>query len=536
MASISYPIKRTLERFPGGMMVIPLLAGALVNTIDQLHLAPVQWVLRRLGAPAVTLPDGTQVYEMLQIGGFSQALVKGGGALTLIGLFLFCVGAQMNFRVGGRALRKGLVLTGAKFGAAVGMGYLLGRLTGNIYHGFLGLSVMAIIAAMENGNGGMYAALTGQYGNRSDVGALSVVSLNDGPFFTLVALGLLGQTIPFMAFVAVLLPMGIGFAAGNLDPEMRDFLAPGEKLLIPFFAFALGTTMNLGVFGERDVLAGGLFLALATVAITGGAMAFLLWLTGERSQTAGIAEASTAGNATMTPLAVATVAGVSADAAASALAVAREAPGAAPELLARLEANALETAEVAAQYEGLVTTASAQISISVLTTALVCPFLVIAWDRWQRTRGIDGTHELPPDTGPTTVDGRVVRIVAGMVFAASLIYVLVTPWIAVLLAADFLVRGFGRARYSPFALVARAALRLAQGPPRPVPGPPKRFAAQLGFGLSLILCGQLMGGTPPVYAAFGLLLAVLSGLEAFGNICVGCLLHRRLWPPAAPSS
>jgi 2-keto-3-deoxygluconate permease len=210
-----------LRRIPGGLMVVPLLLGAVLSTIDRAHLAPVQQVLRSLGAaPVATADNGSKVYEFLKIGGFATALT-GTGATTLIAMFLVCVTSQMNFRIGRRAVKKGLVITTVKFLVAIGCGFALATAS-DPYDGWFGLSLMTVIAAMSNGNGGLYLALTGMYGDRSDVGAISVISLNDGPFLTLLALGILGERFPYAAFLAVLLPMAVAAAVQSHSGRLAD--------------------------------------------------------------------------------------------------------------------------------------------------------------------------------------------------------------------------------------------------------------------------------------------------------------------------
>jgi 2-keto-3-deoxygluconate permease len=357
-------ILRKIQRVPGGLMVVPLLLGALLNTVDQLHLSFVQDALRSIGAA----PNAQGQYEFLRLGGFAQMLFKE-GAPALIGLFLFCVGSQITFALGGRALKKGALVTGTKYASAVTCGYVAAMIFGP-FEGLLGLSTVTIIAAMSNGNGGLYAALTSQYGNRSDVAAISVISLNDGPFLTLLALGLMGQTFPVAAFLSVLIPLLLGMILGNLDPEIRAFLAPGERLTIPFFAFALGAGMSFTVFLNADVLAAGLFLGLATLLVTGLGGALVLRLFGERSQVAAVAEASTAGNAAATPFFVASAAGHAAS------------------------AGWMDPA-LAARYLAIQDVATAQISIAIMTTAILCPVFVIFWNARQKRSGIDASDEHP---------------------------------------------------------------------------------------------------------------------------------------------
>lgn len=236
---------------------------------------------------------------MLRIGGFTEELFTT-SALTLIALFLFCAGSQMNLRVGGRALKKGILLTLTKYFSGVAVGYSVAFMFDPMT-GIFGLSTLAIIAAMTNSNGGMFAALTGQYGNRSDVGAVSILSINDGPFLTMVALGMLGTSFPIITFVSVFLPIALGMFLGNLDEDIRKFLAPGEVLTIPFFSFALGTGMNFSTFLNPEVAGAGILLGVATVIITGGAAIIVLKIFREKSQIAAVAEASTAGNAVGTP-------------------------------------------------------------------------------------------------------------------------------------------------------------------------------------------------------------------------------------------
>lgn len=355
-------LKASIERIPGGLMLVPLLLGACVNTLDQAHLPWIESLLRTLGA--APLKNGH--YEFLRLGAvpaqgvtsFTESLFKT-GALTLIALFLFCVGSQMTVKIGVRALGKGALLVVGKFAAGAGLGIALAKLI-DPFDGLLGLSTVAIVAAMTNGNGGLYAALAGQYGNRSDVGALSVLSLNDGPFFTMIALGLMGEKFPLAVFLAVLVPLGIGLALGNLDGDIRDFLKPGEKIMVPFFAFALGANMNLAVFAQGNLLLAGVALGVTTVVLTGLVMWLALAGFGFRSRIAAFAEASVAGNAAATPAAVA-------------------------------GAAAAAASPNAAAFQSVVAIATAQISIAVITSALLCPVAVMLLDRRQRARGTIGT-------------------------------------------------------------------------------------------------------------------------------------------------
>lgn len=267
-------ILKTVEKMPGGLMVVPLILGVTINTFA---------------------PDA------LQIGGFTTGLFVN-SAIPLIALFCLCNAAQINVKQTGSTLGKGVVLTAAKFIIGALIGVAVGKFFGSA--GVLGLTPVAIVAAMTNSNGGLYAALAGQYGDASDVGAISILSLNDGPFFTMVALGAAGiANIPFMSLIACAIPIILGFILGNLDEDIRELLGKGTVLPIPFFAFALGT----GIKWTQIVEAGlpGIALGVAVTLITGLGGYFILKLMKAKNPAVGGAVGTTAGNAVGTPEALA---------------------------------------------------------------------------------------------------------------------------------------------------------------------------------------------------------------------------------------
>ena len=145
-------------------MVVPLLAGALITTF----------------APE------TQTF----FGSFTGALFS--GPLTILAVFYVCMGASIDLRSTPEVLKKGGLLLLTKVGTATILGAAVGRYLGEapVSAGFFaGISTLAVVAAMNDTNGGLYMALMGQYGRPVDVGAYSVMSLESGPFLTMLTLG-----------------------------------------------------------------------------------------------------------------------------------------------------------------------------------------------------------------------------------------------------------------------------------------------------------------------------------------------------------
>lgn len=268
-------IKKTIERVPGGMMVVPLIIGAIINTF---------W-------PAV-----------LEIGGFITPLLKSGSS-TLIGLFLFCTGASINFKSAGIAVKRGIMVSISKIGIGAIVGILVMKIFGR--EGILGLSYLAVISGMTNGNGGLYAALTSEFGDENDRAATAVIVINSGPFIALIILGMSGSaSVPIMSFIAIVLPILIGMLAGNLDQELRKMFSVGGTMVIPFFSFALGANLDLKMLIVGGIP--GIILGLVTVFL-GGYFNVKVDRFSGGTGVAGASISSVAGNAVATPMAVAMV-------------------------------------------------------------------------------------------------------------------------------------------------------------------------------------------------------------------------------------
>ncbi|MBS4214500.1 MULTISPECIES: 2-keto-3-deoxygluconate permease [Neobacillus] len=267
-------IKATLDRIPGSMMLFPLLIGATLNTLF----------------------PGTPTF----FGSFTGALW--GGALPILAVFFFCMGTTLSFKATPYIAKKGGALLLTKIGVAAIIGIIAAQFIGN---GMVlgGLSVLAIVASMNDTNGGMYMALMGQFGKAEDAGAYSIMSLESGPFLTMVSLGLAGLAgFPWQTMVGAILPMVLGMIIGNLDPDCREFFGKAAPVLIPFFAFGLGAGLDFNKVATAGLT--GILLGVAVVVITGSALFVVDKLTGGNG-IAGLAAATTAGNAAGVPAAVA---------------------------------------------------------------------------------------------------------------------------------------------------------------------------------------------------------------------------------------
>ena len=313
---IDWDILEKMKKLPGGLVIIPLVLAVILATI----------------CPSV-----------FQIGGYVTALFYDGNA-AMMGLFLIVCGSAINIKQVGLPLYKGVTLTGIKFILGVVFGLAVGKICGPA--GFLGLTPFVIIAAITNSNSSLYISLSSQFGNATDTGAVSILSLNDGPFFTLVALGTTGlASIPIDKLIATLVPILIGFIWGNLDKGFRKSCAAAQPIVTFFMTISIGSKTDVKTIITAG--ASGIVLGLISAATAVIFFVFNLLLPKKERNAMGAAIGTTALNSAMTPAAVA------------------------------------EADPMMAQYVDM---ATAQCATASIITLFLCPFIVAFFDKRMRKK------------------------------------------------------------------------------------------------------------------------------------------------------
>ena len=202
-------IKQAVDRIPGGLMLVPLFLGALCHTF---------------------FPGAGKYF-----GSFTNGLIT--GTVPILAVWFFCMGAGIDVRATGTVLRKSgtLVLTKIAVAWVVAMIAVNMLPVEGITKGFFaGLSTLALVAAMDMTNGGLYAALMKQYGSDDEAGAFVLMSIESGP---LVSMIILGSSVIRWRSTAILGWLCIGqfrygtawiLRSGNADDDSLFRLCLGE--------------------------------------------------------------------------------------------------------------------------------------------------------------------------------------------------------------------------------------------------------------------------------------------------------------------
>lgn len=272
-------IKQSIERIPGGLMLVPLFLGALCHTFA---------------------PEAGKYF-----GSFTNGLIS--GTVPILAVWFFCMGAGIDIKSTGTVLRKSgtIVITKIIIAWCIGMLCVQFMPHGMIQTGFFaGLSTLAIVTSMDMTNGGLYASIMQQYGTKEEAGAFVLTSIESGPLVTMMILGSTGAAyFEPRLFVGAVLPFIVGFVLGNLDKELRSFFGNASMTMIPFFGFALGNTINLAVIGQTGFL--GIMLGTGVIIVTGIPLILADRFIGGGHGGAGLAASSTAGAAVTNPIIIA---------------------------------------------------------------------------------------------------------------------------------------------------------------------------------------------------------------------------------------
>ena len=210
-------IMKTLDKIPGGLMLVPLVIAACFNTL---------------------FPDFLQ-----SMGGPTEGLFKS-GTNTVIGLILFACGATVSFKRVGNILKSGAVYAVCKLVVIFALGTAFLKLFGP--EGIWGISAFAFIPVVCYMNPGLFITHAHDYGAPEDAGMMLLPQLFCMPVWSVLVFNMSSGAKPnWMTAINVLVPFVLGMILGNLDPDFVKFIRPASVICLPLMGFAFGSAINL---------------------------------------------------------------------------------------------------------------------------------------------------------------------------------------------------------------------------------------------------------------------------------------------------
>jgi Domain of unknown function (DUF4395) len=124
---------------------------------------------------------------------------------------------------------------------------------------------------------------------------------------------------------------------------------------------------------------------------------------------------------------------------------------------------------------------------------------------------------------PNPVNEKAARVVAGVVMVVALVTLLTSAWwLLIPLTYGFWARVLTGPTLSPLGQFATRLSAPRLGPPKYVPGPPKRFAQGIGAAFTTSASILVLAGATTAAAVVLGLLVIAAALESIFALCLGC--------------
>lgn len=232
-----------VKKIPGGLMLIPMLITAIINTVA---------------------PDA------LAIGSATTALFKS-GTMTVIGIILFTAGTQLKLKSLPSALARGGVFVLVRTVICVATCVIVKNTCG--LDGFMGISLLALVIAMSSCNPGVYAALMQQYGDGVDMAAMGIINIIAVPQYPLIILAIFfsdgaSGVNPWTIALGTIIPFIVGLVLANLDENIGKLFTPATPICLVFLGCCFGSSLNLITAvksGLGGIVLGAIFLIIGYI-------------------------------------------------------------------------------------------------------------------------------------------------------------------------------------------------------------------------------------------------------------------------------